>query len=111
MRQEFSPKIKVAAFKRAWGRCEGCSGQLYTGKFHYDHVNPDGLTGEPTLENCAVLCVACHSTKTKDDVSNIAKAKRRERRHLGADKPATMPGSRNSQWKKRMDGIVERRTP
>lgn len=90
-RREFPAKVKVAAFQRAAGRCEGerdgeqCGGKLTVGKYHYDHRIADGLTGEPTLSNCVVLCLGCHAEKTTtQDVPAIAKAKRREAAHLGA---------------------------
>jgi hypothetical protein len=34
-----------------------------------------------------LLCIECHSEKTKDDVARIAKAKRVEAKFLGADTP------------------------
>ena len=110
-RKEFSTRTKAKAFHRAGGNCDGCGGRLYVGKFAYDHDNPDGLTGDPTLENCRVLCTACHSVKTTtQDVPRIAKAKRREAKHIGAKAPRNpMPGSKHSRWRKRMDGTVERR--
>lgn len=79
-RKEFSKKTKRDAFLRANGHCEGegCTAKLSPNKFAYDHIDPDGLTGEPTLENCQVLCDACHKVKTKLDVKHIAQAKRRE---------------------------------
>ena len=87
-RREFPRAVKVAAFKRSGGNCEACTAHLYPAKFHYDHDNPDGLTGEPTLENCVVLCLACHKVKTTTvDVPRIAKAKRNEARHIGAERP------------------------
>ncbi|MBO1021491.1 HNH endonuclease [Methylobacterium sp. SD274] len=88
-RREFSKKVKRDAFVRAAGHCEGpgCGAKLSLGKFAYDHVNPDGLTGEPTLENCAVLCDPCHKEKTKNDVADIARAKRREDAHRGIRPP------------------------
>ncbi len=101
-RREFPTKIKVAAALRAGGNCEKCTARLYYGKFHYDHRIPDALGGEPTLENCTVLCTSCHSTKTtKKDVPAIAQAKRREAKHLGAKKPKR-PWPRRpfaSQWR------------
>lgn len=88
-RKEFSRSVRVAAVKRAMKNgevyCEEC-GVLTKGKFQIDHINPDGLTGEPTLENAKVICVECHARKTKVDVANIAKAKRREARALGVAK-------------------------
>jgi 5-methylcytosine-specific restriction protein A len=104
MRKEFSRSTKAAAFLRSAGFCEQehdgkrCGAKLTVGKFHYDHVNPDGLTGEPTLENCAVICVGCHLAKTKKDVADIARAKRREANHIGA-KPRSrnpLPGSKGA---------------
>ncbi len=85
MRRDFSRKVKLAAFARAAGRCEMCSGPLSVGHFDYDHRVPDALGGDPTLDNCVVACSACHDGKTaKVDLPTIARAKRREASHLGA---------------------------
>lgn len=108
-RREFSKQVKRDAFMRAAGKCEGesCGARLTLGKFHYDHVIPDGLGGEPTLDNCAVLCTACHSVKTrKQDVPAIAKAKRVSDRHLGIRKPSKFACSRDSKFKRTVDGRV-----
>lgn len=83
-RREFSGKVMAAAALRANGKCESCTRKLLTGDYHYDHVIPDAMGGEPTLDNCAVLCKSCHSIKTRTaDVPQIAKAKRRERKRFG----------------------------
>lgn len=103
MRREFSKQVRRDAFLRAKGCCEGkeCGARLTVGKFHYDHDIADGLGGEPTLENCVVLCVACHKTKTRTrDVPAIAKTKRIQDRQRGIRKPRTM-----TQWRK-FDGSV-----
>lgn len=93
-RKEFSKAIKVAVIKRATvdGKvfCEECG--CLAKKWEIDHINPDGLTGEPTLENAKLLCGLCHGEKTKCDVKNIAQAKRREARHLGVRKKPTLVG-------------------
>lgn len=101
-RREFPAKVKVESFRRANGRCEECGCFLKPGKFAYDHIIADGLTGEPTLENCRALCFGCHSDKTKTDMKLIAKARRRERRQAGIRKPRTILG-----WKL-FDGSVRR---
>jgi 5-methylcytosine-specific restriction endonuclease McrA len=83
-RREFSKAIRANAFARANGHCEKCSVKLTVGKFAFDHVLPDGLGGEATLDNCEVLCAACHGAKTaKVDVPQIAKMKRQRAAHLG----------------------------
>jgi 5-methylcytosine-specific restriction enzyme A len=110
-RTEFSKKVKVAAFERSQGHCECCTARLWAGKVHYDHRIPDAQGGEPTLENCQVLCVPCHTVKTAKDAADTAKAKRREARHIGAHRSARpMPGSKASGLRKRMNGKVEKRT-
>jgi 5-methylcytosine-specific restriction enzyme A len=90
MRREFSKHVKRDALKRAGKQCEACGG-LYGHKFHFDHVIADGLGGEPTLDNCAVLCHVCHDEKTrKHDVPRIAKMKRVRDRNAGIKKPRTI---------------------
>lgn len=86
-RREFSAKTKAQAFERAGGLCEECTARLGPGNVHYDHRIPDALGGENTLDNCQCLCTACHSRKTtKEDVPNISRAKRVNRKHIGAVK-------------------------
>lgn len=89
-RQEFSRKTKRDAFMRAGGHCEGtlpngsrCGCKLTVGKMTYDHRIPDWMGGEPTLENCQVLCSPCDKAKTAQDAADRAKAKRREDSHRG----------------------------
>jgi 5-methylcytosine-specific restriction protein A len=84
-RREFPPKVKVAAWDRCKGNCEGCGAKLYPGKFAYDHDLPDGLGGEPVLANCRVLCTACHSIKSfTSDIPRMAKATRGKAKFVGA---------------------------
>jgi 5-methylcytosine-specific restriction protein A len=84
MRQEFSTKTRREALERCKGHCEGCGATLWQKARHFDHDIADGLGGEPTLENCKVLCVPCHDDKTrKHDVPRIAKAKRVYAKHNG----------------------------
>jgi 5-methylcytosine-specific restriction endonuclease McrA len=90
MRREFSNWAKAQVALRANGRCERCTARL-TGRYNYDHIIPDALGGEPTVENCQLLCKACHSEKTtKTDVPRIAKTKRQGRKHAGIKKPRSI---------------------
>lgn len=93
-RREFPAKVRVAAFERAKGCCEKCGVHLTAGKIDYDHILADWLGGEPTLENCAVLCRSCHrgaGGKTAEDAKVIAKVKRVRARHIGAKPPSRRP--------------------
>lgn len=112
MRQEFSAKVKVAAFERAGGHCENktCGAKLYTGKFRYDHVIPDWMGGPNTLDNCKVTCLACDRVKTARDQQNIAKTRRVRARHLGAVSSRNpLPCGKRSPFKKKLTGEVVRR--
>jgi 5-methylcytosine-specific restriction protein A len=94
-RREFSAKVKLAAFERANKHCERCAALLIAGKFRYNHRIPDALGGEPTLENCECLCLACDGIQTyKTDIPAIAKSKRIRRRNAGVKKPRTITGWR-----------------
>lgn len=108
MRREFSAKVKVAAYERSQGRCEGCGTVLHVGRFHYDHDIPDALGGEPVLSNCVVLCVGCHQAKTTGaDVPRIAKTKRQRAAHIGAKtSKRPMPFGRSSRLKRKLDGSI-----
>lgn len=115
MRREFSKRTKRDAFMRANGKCEvpWCQAHLSVGKFHYDHIIPDALGGEPTLENCAVICVACHKDKTgRMDMRNIAKTKRIQDRERGIKKPTTLrsAGFRKAAPQRSASRPIERRT-
>lgn len=93
-RTEFSKPVRREAWKRSDGLCEfildtgaRCGCALTPGKFAYDHVITDWMGGEAVLSNCQVICTPCHTEKTRQDVANIAKAKRLEDTRLGITRP------------------------
>jgi 5-methylcytosine-specific restriction endonuclease McrA len=94
-RQEFSKRIKLEAFTRSKGICEGCTARLSAGQYAYDHIKRDTDGGLPTLENCAVLCTPCHTAKTAGEAPIGAKNNRVRNKHLGIKKrKRTIPGRR-----------------
>lgn len=110
-RREFSRKVRAVVHLRAAGCCEACGARLKLGEGEYDHILPDVLGGEPTAENCKLICRVCHKAKTADDIRRIRKADRQRDRHTGAMKAASrpIPGSKASGIKKHMDGSVSYR--
>jgi 5-methylcytosine-specific restriction protein A len=108
-RIEFSAATMKAALARANGKCAGCEASLSLNKYHYDHIIAANKGGDASLENCQLLCWACHKVKTRQDVADIAKAKRLELRHNGIRRESRMPGARGSRLKKKMDGTVVER--
>jgi 5-methylcytosine-specific restriction endonuclease McrA len=106
MRAEFPKATMRAAFERAEGRCElcGCKQRL-----EYHHRIEAYLGGEATLENTIVLCKSCHSLTTEERRPEIDKTRRISDKRMNIRRKSTFPGSRQSLWRKRMDGTVERR--
>jgi hypothetical protein len=87
-RREFPQSVRKAAFIRCCKdgipRCEGCGVMLRAANIIYEHVTPDGLGGEPTLENCKVHCRNCADVKTHtEDNPRMAKADRVLKKNYG----------------------------
>lgn len=108
MRQEFSKKVKLAAWERCGGICEcGCGQKIISGAVEYDHIIEDALGGEPVLENCMVMRKRCHDGKTGKRRPALDKTRRVVEKAAGARKSKNpMPCGRNSQFKKTMSGKV-----
>lgn len=114
MRTEFSKRTKRDAYERSEGLCEGllpngerCCANLLHKRYHFDHIIPDGIGGDTSLQNCAVLCVDCHGEKTaKIDIPIIAKAKRNYDKFRGIKKRSSFACSRDSRFKKKINGEV-----
>ena len=97
-RTEFSQSVRKKAFARCCQQapegvanipgvpqCETCGIEISarTGTI-YEHDKPDGLGGEPTLENCKVHCFNCADVKTRtEDNPRMRKADRVLKKHFG----------------------------
>lgn len=116
-RREFPQAVRKAALKRATRNskvyCESCGLECNERRgIIFEHVTPDGLGGDPTLENCKVHCKTCADVKTHtEDNPRMRKADRVLKQRFGL-KPTSrrpMPGSKASGIRKRMNGTVEHR--
>ncbi|SHG87066.1 hypothetical protein [Bradyrhizobium erythrophlei] len=90
-RTEFPQSVRKAAFRRCCKgcsvegvanipgvpQCEGCGNELRPGGTFYEHMDPDGLGGEPTAENCQVRCTVCKKSKDKVDNKIMSTADRK----------------------------------
>lgn len=97
-RTEFSRKTKREALERSGFKCEAtgpdfgfepgqrCNCSLSLG-VQFDHILPDQLGGDTSLENCMALCVQCHRHKTRSDIQRIRKSDRQRDRHTGVIRP------------------------
>lgn len=83
MRREFSVAVKKLAKERAGDSCEGCGVPFAGRRPEYDHDKEDTFGGEPTLDNCTVLCPPCHRAKTSSRQRVIAKSNRVRNKSAG----------------------------
>jgi 5-methylcytosine-specific restriction endonuclease McrA len=101
-------RVKARLYLDAEGRCKHCTrfidGSALVGE--YDHIIPLILGGENKESNLQLLCSECHATKSLLDVKLKAKVARVRKRHLGLRKPSKFACSRDSRWKKKIDGSV-----
>jgi 5-methylcytosine-specific restriction enzyme A len=106
VRAEFTKSTKRDAFLRANGDCELCGMKLKVGEAEYHHRIEAYLGGEATLENCVVLCRSCHALATKARHPEIDKTRRLADKRMGIRRKPTMPGGRQSRWKRKLNGEV-----
>ncbi|AWN35750.1 HNH endonuclease [Methylobacterium radiodurans] len=114
-RVEFTKATQRAALERAAGQCEGtlsdgtrCPTELQVGRYQFDHVIPTEISADASLDNCAVLCRACHAAKTVTDQGVIARNRRVRDRHAGITDPhrQPLPGGKKSPFKRLIGGGV-----
>lgn len=121
-RKEIPDSVKAEVFQRAGGLngviCEKCRLPLMGKAFQYDHqieeweqVLPKNLRLPIVAADVKLLGQACcHGPKTAKKTKERAHGKRLVKKAAKITKPkSTMVGSRNSKWKRKMDGTVVRR--
>ena len=111
-RKQFSKRDLSKRLAEFGGKCRmcGCTIDATTG-LEWDHRIPLAIGGDDTLDNLEPLCIRDHRLKTKGDVKRIAKTTRQRQRNLGIRKPSTFAASRDSRFKKKINGdVIDRRT-
>lgn len=100
------PRVKVRVFDRAGKCCEECDRPI-RGKLRaeFDHKTALINGGENREKNLQVLCHECHGLKTKKDVAEKSYVYRSKARRI-VRKPSRFACSRDSKFKKRIDGTV-----
>ena len=119
-RRSFTARQVAAVFIRYDGRCAKCAWKVTPGGYHIDHIQPLSALGTHELANWQLLCIHCHTGKTKRDNFEAKKSARirgekgqrarRERRGGSAIKGRSEINSRGFQkhptMKRTMSGKV-----
>lgn len=105
-RKGIAKRKRLEVFIAQKGRCALCQAKRPMGEMQLDHRIPLAIGGKDEPANWQWICTEpCHALKTKQDVADIAKAKRREAKANGTF-PATrapirsrgFPKGRNRQF-------------
>ena len=101
------PRVRDRVCQRYNDHCIVCVRKI-GGKLRaeLDHITPLILGGAHRESNLRLVCNECHKVKTAEDVKLKAKVAKARKHHLGNKKPSRFPGSRDSKFKKKIDGTV-----
>ena len=110
MTRRMSPTRRLRIFEAHAGVCCLCDQKIDGTRERWDihHEIPLEISRNDSDENLKPAHQSCHRAHTAAvDTPRIAKAKRVERKHKGAHRPrSTLPGSKSSPWKIKVDGTV-----
>lgn len=102
------PRVRDRIFERCGGVCHISGRKIRAGeKWELEHIEPLALGGEHRELNMAPALVAPHKEKTRQERRLKAKEDRKRKKHLGIHKSRfTLPGGRDSKFKRKVDGTV-----
>lgn len=99
--------VRLRVFARHNGICHLSGLKISASdKWELEHITALCNGGEHREGNLAPALVKPHKAKTALDLKQKAKNDRVRKRHLGIRKQSRFPASRDSKWKKRVDGSV-----
>ena len=106
-RRRFTELQRADIFMKAHGVCHICETPIKAGqRWDLEHIIPLAMGGEDGGDNLRPAHRKCHAAKTPIDQADIARAKRRHAKHIGAKQPSRFPGSRDSKFKRKLNGEV-----
>jgi len=108
-RKRLSRLARVSIYDSTHGICCLCSLPIHAErgtKWIVEHIKPLWLGGDDDESNMGPAHERCAIEKTVSEAPVKAESDRVRANHLGIRKPSKFPGSRDSRWKKKIDGSV-----
>jgi 5-methylcytosine-specific restriction protein A len=105
-------RVRVRVFERFYGVCHVSGRKIRPGEaWDLDHVVPLIHGGEHREHNLAPVLKDPHREKTKIEMQEKSRVYHKKAKHIGLKlkQGRPFPGSKNSKWKKMMNGKVVRR--
>lgn len=103
-------RVKVRVFEKYGGRCYLSGIRLTPGTWEIEHIIAIINGGENRESNLAPVSKGkVHREKTREDVKIKAITYRKKKAHIGLRKKSRFPGSKDSPWRKKIDGTVVKR--
>lgn len=104
-------RVQLRIFERQDGKCALTGHKFRPGdKRELDHKIALVNGGENRESNLQWVLASAHAQKTRQDVAQKSKDRRVRAKHLGIHKPkSTLPGSKGSRFKRKIDGTVVER--
>lgn len=101
------PRVRLRVFERYNGICYLSGRKIMPGdKWEAEHIVAIINGGENRENNLAPALTEPHKIKTAQDLAQKSKDYRVRAKHNGIKKPSRFPGSRDSRWKRKVDGSV-----
>lgn len=101
------PRVRLRLFQRAAGRCQSCTRKINPGdSWQADHIVALVNGGANAEGNLQVLCDWCHGGKTRADVAEKSRTARIRAKHLGIKKRSAFACSKDSPFRKKINGQV-----
>lgn len=101
------PRVRLRIFERMGGICHLSGRKINAGEaWDLDHIVALINGGAHRESNLAPALRSEHRKKTAQDLKQKSKDYRVRAKHNGIKKPSKFSCSRNSRWKKKIDGSV-----
>lgn len=104
------PRVRLRVWEHGIGHCAECGRKIMAGEtWEIDHRVPLILGGEHREFNLWVICLWCHRSKTRAEMAAKSVSYHKRAKHSGIKrKGRSMPGSKGSGIRRRMDGTTWR---